>query len=60
MQNEPRGMAGDGLKELLTRAVIGGDWPYPINTVFNLGAALIDGETLLLCRVEERRAASPT
>jgi predicted GH43/DUF377 family glycosyl hydrolase len=34
------------------------DWPYPINTVFNPGAALIDGETLLLCRVEDRRGVS--
>lgn len=35
---------------LLTAA----DWPYPINTVFNAGACrLADGQTLLLCRVEE-------
>ncbi len=35
------------------------DWPYPINTVFNAGATLLeDGTTLLLCRVEDRRGIS--
>jgi len=35
------------------------NWPYPINSVFNAGAALlIDGTTLLLCRVEDRRGLS--
>jgi len=30
------------------------DWPYPINSVFNAGATLLkNGETLLLCRVED-------
>jgi predicted GH43/DUF377 family glycosyl hydrolase len=33
-------------------------WPYPINTVFNPGAALVDGETVLVCRVEDRRGIS--
>jgi predicted GH43/DUF377 family glycosyl hydrolase len=33
-------------------------WPYPINTVFNPGAAIVDGETVLLCRVEDRRGIS--
>jgi predicted GH43/DUF377 family glycosyl hydrolase len=28
------------------------DWPYPVNAVFNPGAALVDGETVLLARVE--------
>ena len=33
------------------------DWPYSINTVFNVDATLItDGSTLLLCRVEETAA----
>ncbi len=36
-----------------------GDWPYPINSVFNAGATLMpDGTTLLLCRVEDRRGLS--
>jgi predicted GH43/DUF377 family glycosyl hydrolase len=40
---------------LLTAA----DWPYAINTVFNAGATvLLDGTTLLLCRVEDRRGHS--
>ena len=31
------------------------DWPYPINSVFNAGAVTLpDGDTLLLCRVEDR------
>jgi predicted GH43/DUF377 family glycosyl hydrolase len=35
------------------------DWPYPINSVFNAGVArLADGDTLLLCRVEDRRGLS--
>jgi predicted GH43/DUF377 family glycosyl hydrolase len=34
------------------------DWPYPANSVFNAGAALVDGETLLLVRVEDRRGFS--
>jgi predicted GH43/DUF377 family glycosyl hydrolase len=32
--------------------------PYTVNTVFNPGAALMDGETLLLVRVEDRRGIS--
>lgn len=28
-------------------------WPYPANSVFNPAAALVDGETLLLVRVED-------
>ncbi|HLL64301.1 MAG TPA: hypothetical protein VK453_00985 [Micromonosporaceae bacterium] len=35
-----------------------GDWPYPINSVFNPGAALHNGDTVLLCRVEDRRGIS--
>jgi len=35
------------------------DWPYPINSVFNAGATLLqDGSTLLLCRVEDRSGRS--
>lgn len=35
------------------------DWPYPVNTVFNPGATLLDdGTTLLLCRVEDFRGIS--
>jgi len=34
------------------------NWPYPANTVFNPGAALVDGYTLLLARVEDRRGFS--
>ena len=35
------------------------DWTYPVNSVFNPGAALLpDGTTLLLCRVEDRRGQS--
>jgi len=43
------------LNPLLTAA----DWPYPIHSVFNAGATLLqDGTTLLLCRVEDRRGHS--
>jgi predicted GH43/DUF377 family glycosyl hydrolase len=34
------------------------DWPYRANVVFNPGAALIDGETVLLARVEARTGIS--
>jgi predicted GH43/DUF377 family glycosyl hydrolase len=35
------------------------DWPYPAHAVFNPGATrLLDGTTLLLCRVEDRRGHS--
>lgn len=35
------------------------DWPYPVNSVFNAGAALLpNGDTLLLCRVEDMRGLS--
>lgn len=33
-------------------------WPYPANAVFNPGAILVDGETVLLVRVEDRRGYS--
>lgn len=34
------------------------DWPYPMNTVFNPGATSHEGETVLLCRVEDRQGVS--
>lgn len=35
------------------------NWPYPVNSVFNAGAVkLSDGDTLLLCRVEDRSGLS--
>jgi beta-1,4-mannooligosaccharide/beta-1,4-mannosyl-N-acetylglucosamine phosphorylase len=34
------------------------DWPYPVNAVFNPAAALVDGKTVLLARVEDRRGIS--
>jgi len=35
------------------------DWPYPVHSVFNPGATVLeDGTTLLLCRVEDRRGIS--
>lgn len=35
------------------------DWPYPAHSVFNPAATrLVDGTTLLLCRVEDRRGHS--
>ena len=33
-------------------------WPYPVNAVLNPGATLVDGGTVLLCRVEDRRGIS--
>lgn len=34
------------------------DWPYPANSVFNAAAAVVDGKTLLLVRVEDFRGFS--
>jgi beta-1,2-mannobiose phosphorylase / 1,2-beta-oligomannan phosphorylase len=34
------------------------DWPYPVNAVFNPAAAALDGQTVLLARVEDRRGIS--
>ena len=34
------------------------DWPYPVNTVFNPGATLFQGKTLLLARCEARSGYS--
>lgn len=34
------------------------DWPYPVNTVFNPGAAAHNAETVLLARVEDLRGIS--
>jgi predicted GH43/DUF377 family glycosyl hydrolase len=34
------------------------NWPYPINAVFNPGAAMVNGQHLLLARVEDRRGFS--
>jgi predicted GH43/DUF377 family glycosyl hydrolase len=35
------------------------DWPYPVNSAFNSGATLLkNGDTLLLCRVEDRTGLS--
>jgi beta-1,2-mannobiose phosphorylase / 1,2-beta-oligomannan phosphorylase len=34
------------------------DWPYPVNAVMNPAAAAVDGETVLLSRVEDRRGIS--
>jgi predicted GH43/DUF377 family glycosyl hydrolase len=33
-------------------------WPYPVNAVMNAGATLVGDETVLLCRVEDRRGIS--
>jgi predicted GH43/DUF377 family glycosyl hydrolase len=43
-----------GHNPLLTAA----DWPYPVNTVLNPAAAQVGDDTVLLCRVEDRRGIS--
>jgi beta-1,2-mannobiose phosphorylase / 1,2-beta-oligomannan phosphorylase len=35
-----------------------GDWPYPVNAVFNPAAVRCDGATVLLARVEDMRGIS--
>ena len=34
------------------------DWPYPVNSVFNPGATMVNDQYLLLARVEDRRGFS--
>ncbi len=34
------------------------DWPYQVNAVLNPAAAIVDGKTVLLARVEDRRGIS--
>jgi len=47
------------LRHKLNPILTAADWPYPVNSVFNPGAAVLaDGTTLLLCRVEDRRGHS--
>ena len=46
--------------ELFTRfegnpILVASDWPYPINSVFNPGADQVNGDVLLLNRVEDMR-----
>lgn len=50
-------------RELFTRysgnpIIQGTDMPYPVNGVFNPGATVFEGETLLLMRVEDRQGIS--
>jgi predicted GH43/DUF377 family glycosyl hydrolase len=45
-------------REATNPLLTAGDWPYPVNSVFNPGAALHNGDTVLLCRVEDRRGIS--
>ncbi len=50
-------------ERLFTRApanplLVPDQWPYLINAVLNPAATEVDGETILLCRVEDRRGLS--
>src|SRR6478609_5037129 len=54
----PTGHCGMTERELFRRhpdnpILTAEDWPYPVNAVFNPAAALLDGETVLLARVED-------
>ena len=60
-QQRVQELSGDSLfKRYLNNPLLSRkDWPYPVNSVFNAGATLLpDGDTLLLCRVEDRRGLS--
>jgi predicted GH43/DUF377 family glycosyl hydrolase len=51
------------MSELFTRnaanpVLTAADWPYEVNTVFNPAVARVDGEVLLLARVEDRAGLS--
>ena len=52
---ESRRMTGAGASSSTAPAnplLTAEDWPYPVNVVFNPAAAVVDGETVLLARVE--------
>ncbi|HWR30250.1 MAG TPA: glycosidase [Negativicutes bacterium] len=56
-------MNESNIKELFERypknpILTAADWPYTVNTVFNPGATLFKGKTLLLARCEERSGLS--
>ena len=56
MKNAPSALFTRHAKNPILTAA---DWPYPVHTVFNPGATrLLDGTTLLLCRVEDHRGHS--
>ena len=55
--------SADASNELFVRhsgnpLLTGNRWPYTVNAVLNAGAAEVDGTTVLLCRVEDRRGLS--
>ena len=55
--------SGADSSELFTRSAANplltpNRWPYPINAVMNAGATTVGDETVLLCRVEDRRGIS--
>ncbi|QSB16885.1 hypothetical protein JQS43_11730 [Natronosporangium hydrolyticum] len=66
MVAEPTAARLDGageLTDLFTRSshnplLTAADWPYPANSVLNPAAAQADDETVLVCRVEDRRGIS--
>src|SRR5207302_10514644 len=62
-RTDPRGCSGVSERELFHRhpgnpILTAEDWPYPVNAVFNPAAAALEGETVLLARVEDLRGIS--
>lgn len=56
---DPNPLTVSNSSDLLTKSALnpiltGVQWPYRVNTVMNAAAATVDGETVLLCRVEDR------
>lgn len=58
LQNDARRYADLFLRNPDNPILTAADWPYPAHTVFNAGACEINGETILLVRVEDRRGHS--
>ena len=55
LDNNPRELFNRYVGNPILRA---NEWPYVANSVFNPGAAKLNGETILLCRVEDCRGFS--
>jgi len=58
LEQAPRIGAGTLFTQRPAPILTAGDWPTPIGAVFSPAAAVHDGQTVLLCQVEDRRGIS--
>jgi len=59
LAEKPKGLAAELFVRHPDNPILSAaDWPYRVNAAFNPAAALVDGETVLLARVEARTGIS--